>query len=114
MKGHWRHGLLVMLLVAGSAHAVKERELGEIFIEESNSKQALEFVGQGSRPVDNTGRDKYSIYQNKNIEDPTEFGGGLKFNATDDFSISIEAGGAVVEDSDIDIDSGAVKFELSY
>ena len=114
MKGQWRHGLLVMLLIAGSAHAVKERELGEIFIEESNSKQALEFVGQGSRPVDNTGRDKYSIYQNKNIQDPTEFGAGLKFNATDDFSISVEAGGAVVDDSDLDIDSGAVKFELSY
>ena len=114
MKGQWRQGLLVLLLVAGSAHAVKERELGEIFIEESKSKQSLEFIGQGSRPVDNTGRDKFSVYQNRNIEDATEFGGGLKFNATDDFSISVEAGGAVVDDSNLDIDSGAVKFELSY
>ncbi|PSU33684.1 hypothetical protein [Photobacterium lutimaris] len=110
----WRHGLLVLLLVSGGAHAVKERELGEIFIEESQLKQPLEFIGQGSRPVDNTGRDNYSIYQNKNIEDPTEFGAGLKFNATDDFSISVEAGGAMVDDSTVDIDSGAVKFELSY
>ncbi|PSU13932.1 hypothetical protein C9J03_03220 [Photobacterium gaetbulicola] len=99
--------------MTGAAHA-KERALGEIFIEDSNSKQAVEFVGQGSRPVDNTGRDNYSIYQNKNIEDPTEFGAGLKFNATDDFSISVEAGGAMVDNSNIDIDSGAVKFELTY
>ncbi|WEM44973.1 hypothetical protein PTW35_17880 (plasmid) [Photobacterium sp. DA100] len=99
--------------MAGTAHA-KERALGEIFIEDSKSKQAVEFVGQGSRPVDNTGRDNYSIYQNKNIEDPTEFGAGLKFNATDDFSISVEAGGAMVDNSNIDIDSGAVKFELTY
>ncbi|KHT63983.1 hypothetical protein RJ45_08705 [Photobacterium gaetbulicola] len=99
--------------MTGAAHA-EERALGEIFIEESNSKQAVEFVGQGSRPVDNTGRDNYSIYQNKNIEDPTEFGAGLKFNATDDFSISVEAGGAMVDNNTVDIDSGAVKFELTY
>ncbi|MGF1727852.1 hypothetical protein [Photobacterium nomapromontoriensis] len=77
-------------------------------------RQAVEFYGEGRRPVDNSAIDRHSVYQNKNTVSPTEFGAGVKFNATDNFSISVEAGGELETDDTVDIDTGAVKFNLSY
>ncbi|MGF1688502.1 hypothetical protein L4C36_17740 [Photobacterium japonica] len=92
-----------------------ERPLGEVFINNSKlANQAVEFYGQGSRPVSNGMKDSHSVYQDKDAIDPTEFGGGIKFNATDNFSISVEAGGELESDDSVDVDSGAVKFQLSY
>ncbi|GHA55098.1 hypothetical protein ACFFLZ_12510 [Photobacterium aphoticum] len=98
-----------------NAPAASERPLGEVFIDNSKlASQAVEFYGQGSRPVSNGGTDRHSVYQDKDAVDPTEFGGGVKFNATDNFSISVEAGGELESDDSVDVDSGAVKFQLSY
>lgn len=98
-----------------NAPAASERPLGEVFIDNSKlASQAVEFYGQGSRPVSNGGADRHSVYQDKDAVDPTEFGGGVKFNATDNFSISVEAGGELESDDSVDVDSGAVKFQLSY
>lgn len=92
-----------------------QRQLGQIFIDASQSqRQTVEFVGEGARPVSNNRVDKYSVYQNKNTTDPTEFGGGVKFNATDDFSISVQAGGELGDENKVDVDSGSVSFEFKY
>ena len=109
-----RIGLVIMTLLYASAALAADRELGEIFIDEASSKQALEFIGEAHRPVDNTMIDKNSIYQDRDRIDPTEFGAGLKYNATDDFSISVKTGGEMLDNDVIELDSGSVVFELSY
>ena len=109
-----RIGLVITSLLCSFATLADDRKLGEIFIDEASSKQALEFIGDGNRPVDNTMTDKNSVYQDMNRTDPTEFGAGLKYNATDDFSISVEAGGEVIDNEAIEVDSGSVVFEFNY
>lgn len=109
-----RIGLVVTALLFSLVTQAEERELGEVFVDKAASEQKLEFIGGGNRPVGNTMVDKDSVYQDKNQIDPTEFGAGLKFNATEDFSISVEAGGEVIDDQAIEVDSGSVVFELSY
>lgn len=110
-----RLGLVVAILLGSfAAQANDDRQLGEIFIDEASSKQALEFIGEGNRPVNNTMVDKNSVYQDMDRSDPTEFGAGLKYNATDDFSISVKTGGEVINNEAIEVDSGSVVFELSY
>lgn len=93
-----RIGLVVTALLFSLVTLAEERELGEVFVDKAASEQKLEFIGGGNRPVGNTMVDKDSVYQDKNQIDPTEFGAGLKFNATEDFSISVEAGGEVIDD----------------
>ncbi|MCG7587087.1 hypothetical protein [Photobacterium sp. OFAV2-7] len=109
-----RIGVLVVTLLLSLAAQADDRELGEIFIDKAASEQKLEFIGGGDRPVNNTMVDKNSVYQDRNRVDPTEFGAGLKFNATEDFSISVEAGGEVIDQQALEVDSGSVVFELSY
>ncbi|MCW8329869.1 hypothetical protein MD588_13740 [Photobacterium sp. SDRW27] len=106
--------LVITALLYSFASLADDRQLGEVFIDQASSEQPLEFIGGGNRPVDNAMIDKNSVYQDKNRVDPTEFGAGLKFNATDDFSISVEAGGEVIDNQAIEVDSGSVVFELSY
>lgn len=107
-------GIAIALAISGEAIA-QEKALGDVFIDHlQESDQVIEFYGQGSRPVDNRLIDRNSIYQNKNAADPTEFGAGIKINATDDFSISVEAGGEVIKNDAIEVDSGVVKFGLTY
>ncbi|OLQ75546.1 hypothetical protein BIT28_23250 [Photobacterium proteolyticum] len=109
-----RIGFLVTALLFSLAVQAEERELGEIFVDKAASEQKLEFIGGGDRPVSNTMVDKSSVYQDRNQVNPTEFGAGLKFNATEDFSISVEAGGEVIDQQALEVDSGSVVFELSY
>ncbi|PSW18008.1 hypothetical protein C9I98_18100 [Photobacterium sanctipauli] len=113
-----RKHLMVLALLLGSSVSgsllAQERELGEVFIQESKQTQRLEFIGEGNRPVHNTMVDDHSVNQNMNSSDPTEFGTGVKFNATDDFSISVQAGGELNDLDSLDVDSGSVTFELSY
>ncbi|MGR5145031.1 hypothetical protein ACQKP8_00620 [Photobacterium alginatilyticum] len=109
-----RIGIVVAALLFSLAVQAEERELGEIFVDKAASEQKLEFIGGGDRPVSNTMVDKSSVYQDRNQVDSTEFGAGLKFNATEDFSISVEAGGEVIDQQALEVDSGSVVFELSY
>lgn len=109
-----RIGLVIATLLLSFAALAADRELGEVFIDKAASEQAVEFIGGGNRPVNNTMVDKDSIYQDRDRTDPTEFGAGLKYNATDDFSISVEAGGEVINNEALEVDSGSVVFELSY
>jgi len=106
--------VVITTLLCSFAALADDRELGEVFVDKASSEQALEFIGGGNRPVDNAMIDKNSVYQDKNRIDPTEFGAGLKYNATDDFSISVKAGGEVIDNEVIEVDSGSVVFELSY
>ncbi|KLV09964.1 MULTISPECIES: hypothetical protein [Photobacterium] len=93
----------------------EERALGDVFIDASRqSSQTFEFIGEGSRPVHNRMVDENSINQNVNTVAPTEFGAGMRFRATDDFSISVKAGGEVRNDRDLDVDSGSVNFEFGF
>lgn len=107
-------GAVLMFWLCSAAAQTGQREPGSVFIHELKSKDKMEFVGGGSRPVDNNMVDKHSVYQDVNRTDPTEFGAGMKFNATDDFSISIQAGGELVEQQNVEVDSGALVFEFSY
>lgn len=93
----------------------EERALGDVFIDASRqSSQTFEFIGEGSRPVHNRMVDENSINQNVNTVAPTEFGAGMRFRATNDFSISVKAGGEVRNDRDLDVDSGSVNFEFGF
>lgn len=93
----------------------EERALGDVFIDASRqSSQAFEFIGEGNRPVHNRMVDENSIHQNVNTTAPAEFGAGMRFRATDDFSISVKAGGEVRNDRDLDVDSGSVNFEFGF
>ncbi|MEJ2763476.1 hypothetical protein VV869_05785 [Photobacterium sp. MCCC 1A19761] len=107
-------GTVLMFWLFSAAAQTEQHEPGSIFINELKSKDRMEFVGGGSRPVDNHMVDKNSVYQDVNRTDPTEFGAGMKFNATDDFSISIQAGGELIEQQNVEVDSGALVFEFSY
>jgi len=109
-----RIGLVVTALLFSLASQADERELGEVFVDAADTIFIHHRIGGGNRPVGNTMVDKDSVYQDKNQTDSTEFGAGLKFNATEDFSISVEAGGEVIDDQAIEVDSGSVVFELSY
>ncbi|MGF1680255.1 hypothetical protein [Photobacterium minamisatsumaniensis] len=109
-----RNSLLMIIALLSFGLSAQERALGEIFIKDSQESQRLEFIGEGSRPVHNTMIDDNSIYQNRNNSDPTEFGTGVKFNATKDFSISVQAGGELTGSDTLEVDSGSVSFELSY
>ncbi|MGF1759803.1 hypothetical protein L4D76_18055 [Photobacterium sagamiensis] len=109
-----RIGLVITTLLCSFSTLADDRELGEVFIDKASSEQTIEFIGEGNRPVNNTMIDKDSVNQDKNSTEPTEFGAGLKYHATDDFSISVEAGGEVIDNEAIAVDSGSVVFELSY